>query len=170
MSAKPIGFTKNYMIQATLSTSMVDEFSDTSKVQRDKWSRPFWKYLDENLETGEIIRRWQKAGCDPRNIAISIHRYLFGYLRKLEVDRKKRKKNPKDIITTAVRSSRNLDGIGRVHRYPLFELKSMSPKRVKELELSLSLGCAARRRGEEPGRAPQIKSAHARRPLFRPGS
>jgi hypothetical protein len=34
----------------------------------------------------------------------------------------------------------------------------MSPKRVKELDLYLGLG-----------RAPQIKSAHGRRPLFRPG-
>jgi len=53
----------------------------------------------------------------------------------------------------------------------------MSPKRVKELELELELDLdlylglarAARRRGEEPGRARQLKSAHDRRPLFRPG-
>jgi hypothetical protein len=62
-----------------------------------------------------------------------------------------------------------LDGIGKDHRIPLAELKCMSPKRVKELDLHLDLGCAARRRGEEPGRAPRIKSAHGRRPLFRPG-
>jgi hypothetical protein len=60
-------------------------------------------------------------------------------------------------------------GIGKDHRIPLAELKCMSPKRVKELDLHLDLGCAARRRGEEPGRAPRIKSAHGRRPLFRPG-
>ena len=38
----------------------------------------------------------------------------------------------------------------------------MSPKRVKELDLYLGVGRAARRRGEEPGRARQIKSAHGR--------
>jgi len=46
----------------------------------------------------------------------------------------------------------------------------MSPKRVKELDWYLGLGHAARRRGEEPGRVRQIKSAHGRRPLFRPGA
>src|ERR1700676_1982816 len=35
-------------------------------------------------------------------------------------------------------------GIGKDHRIPLAELKCMSPKRVKELDLYL--GCAARRR------------------------
>src|SRR5258708_4713665 len=60
-------------------------------------------------------------------------------------------------------------GIGKDHRIPLAELKCMSPKRVKELDLYLGLGRAARRRGEEPGRAREIKSAHGRRPLFRPG-
>ena len=61
-------------------------------------------------------------------------------------------------------------GIGKDHRIPLAELKCVSPKRVKELDLLLGLGRAARRRGEEPGRAREIKSAHGRRPLFRPGS
>jgi len=63
----------------------------------------------------------------------------------------------------------NQRGIGKVHRIPLAELQCMSPKRVMQLNLYLDLGRAARRRGEEPGRAPQIKSAHGRRPLFRPG-
>ena len=35
--------------------------------------------LDENVDTGEIVHRWQNAGCDPRNIAISIHRYVMTY-------------------------------------------------------------------------------------------
>lgn len=56
------------------------------------------------------------------------------------------------------------------HCIPLAELKCMSPKRLKVLDLYLGAGRAARRMGEEPGRAPQIKSAHGRRPLFRPGS
>ena len=60
-------------------------------------------------------------------------------------------------------------GIGKDHRIPLAELKCMSPKRVKELDLYLGSGGAARRRGEEPGRARQIKSAHGHHPLFRPG-
>ena len=67
-------------------------------------------------------------------------------------------------------SSRIPNGIGKDHRIPLAQLKCMSPKRVKELDLYLGLGCAAQRRGEEPGRARRIESAHGRRPLFRPGS
>jgi len=51
-------------------------------------------------------------------------------------------------------------GIGRDHRIPLAELACMSPKRRQEL---------ANRLGGKPGRAPRIKSAHVRRPLFRPG-
>ncbi len=61
-------------------------------------------------------------------------------------------------------------GIGKDHRIPLAELKCMSPKRVKELDLYLGAGRAARRGGEVPGRAREIKYAHGRRPLFRPGS
>ena len=52
------------------------------------------------------------------------------------------------------------NGIGKVHRIPLAELKCMSPKREKEL---------AARLGGEPGRAARIESAHGRRPLFQPG-
>ena len=48
----------------------------------------------------------------------------------------------------------------------------MSPKREKELDLLLGLGRAARRRGEEPGRAPRVKSDRHDRPhsLFRFGA
>jgi hypothetical protein len=94
------------MIQTTLSTAIINEISGTTKVQRDKWSRAFWKYLDENPDTGEFVRGWQKAGCDPRNIAVSMHRYVFGYLSKLDADRKERKKKSKDILTAAVQSIR----------------------------------------------------------------
>src|SRR6202007_1628726 len=51
-------------------------------------------------------------------------------------------------------------GIGRDHRIPLAELACMSPKRRQEL---------ADRLGGKPGRAPRIKYAHVRRPVFRPG-
>ena len=48
----------------------------------------------------------------------------------------------------------------------------MSEKRRRELDLSLGWGRAARRRGEEPGRAPRVKSAGHDRPLslFRSGA
>jgi hypothetical protein len=119
------------MIQTTLSTAMVNEFSGTSKVQRDKWSRAFWKYLDENPETGGIMRGWQKAGCDPRNIAISIHRYVFGYLRKLDADRKQRMKKAKDILTAAVRTSRDL-----IELYRLYEQFDAADRIANELRLT----------------------------------
>jgi hypothetical protein len=48
----------------------------------------------------------------------------------------------------------------------------MSEKRWKELDLCLGTGRAARRRGEEPGRATRVKSNRHDRPhsLFRPGA
>ena len=48
----------------------------------------------------------------------------------------------------------------------------MSEKRRKELDLCLEWGRAARRRGEEPGRAPRVKSDRHDRPhsLFRSGA
>jgi len=103
------------MIQTNLSTAIGNEISGTTKVQRDKWSRAFWKYLDENPDTGEFVRRWQKAGCDPRNIADSIHRYVLGYLSKLDADRKERKKKSKDILTAAVRSLHDLEELYRLY-------------------------------------------------------
>jgi hypothetical protein len=103
------------MIQTTLSTAIVNEFSGTTKVQRDKWSRAFWKYLDENPDIGEILRGWQKAGCDPRNISISIHRYVFGYLSKLDADRKERKKKTERRLTAAVRASSGLEELNRFY-------------------------------------------------------
>jgi hypothetical protein len=65
---------------------------------------------------------------------------------------------PCTIIAVFV-TKRSYSGIGKDHRIPLAELKCMSPKRVKELDLYLGAG-----------RARTIKSAHGRRPLFRPGS
>ena len=55
--------------------------------------------------------------------------------------------------------------VGRAysHRIPLVRLKCLSEKRCKELDLYL--GYAARRRGEEPGRAPRVKSGRHDRPL-----
>jgi hypothetical protein len=65
--------------------------------------------LDEYPNTGEILRRWQKAGCNPRNIAVSIHRYVIGYSSKLNADRMERKKKTKGILTGVVRSWRDLE-------------------------------------------------------------
>jgi hypothetical protein len=39
----------------------------------------------------KILHRWQKGGCDLRNVAISIHRYRFGHLNKLAAYRKLRR-------------------------------------------------------------------------------
>ena len=58
------------------------------------------------------------------------------------------------------------------HRIPLVRLKCVSEKREKELDLLLGLARAARRRGEEPGRARRVKSDRHDRPhsLFRFGA
>ncbi len=103
------------MNQTSFATAIVNEFSGTTKVQRDKWFKSFWQYLDDNPNTAEIVRRWQKAGCDPRNIAISIHRYVIGHSSKLHVHRKERKKKAKEILTSAVRSFRDLETLYRVY-------------------------------------------------------
>jgi hypothetical protein len=101
------------MNQTSFSTSIVDEFSGTTKAQRDEWMRAFWKFLDKNPNTGAIVRRWQKAGCDPRNIAITIHRYVIGYTSELNAHRKERLKKAKAILTAAVRSFRDLETLFR---------------------------------------------------------
>jgi hypothetical protein len=110
-----MSFTEISMDQTSLSTANINELSGTTKVQRDEWIKTFWQYLDVNTDTGEILRRWQKAGCDPRNIAISVHRYVIGYLSKLDADRRKRKKRTKGIFTAAVLSSRDLGELYRFH-------------------------------------------------------
>jgi hypothetical protein len=70
------------------------------------------------------------------------------------------------------RKAEQNDGRAYSHRIPVAELKCVSEKRRKELNLYLGLGCAARRRGEEPGRAPRVKSGRHDRPrsLFRFGA
>jgi hypothetical protein len=103
------------MDQTSLSTANINELSVTTKVQRDEWIKAFWQYLDGNTDTGEILRRWQKAGCDPRNIAISVHRYVIGYLSKLDADRQKHKKRTKGIFMAAVLSLRDLGDLYRFY-------------------------------------------------------
>lgn len=106
---------KTRMNQTPLSTVLVNELSGTTKVQRDNWIIAFWQYLDENTDTGDIVRRWQTAGCDPRNIAMSIHRYVIGYSSELDAHRKERKKKTTDILTAAVPSLRDLEALYRVY-------------------------------------------------------
>jgi len=97
------------------STESIDELSSTTKIQRDKWWAAFWRHLDQNPEAGQIMRRWQKAGCDPRKIAIVIHRFVTGYSDKLLVDRKKRKKKAKKYFAAAIRSLHNLEDLYRIY-------------------------------------------------------
>ena len=103
------------MNQRSFATAIVNEFSGTTKVQRDKWFKSFWQYLDENPDTGEIVHRWHKAGCDPRNIAISIHRYVIGYSSKLNAQRKERKQKTRQTLTSALRSLRDLESLYRLY-------------------------------------------------------
>jgi hypothetical protein len=103
------------MNQTSFATAIVNEFSGTTKVQRDKWLKAFWQYLNENSDTGEIVRRWQKADCDPRNVAITIHRYVIDYSSKLNAQRKERKKKAKETLTTALRSLRDLETLYRFY-------------------------------------------------------
>jgi hypothetical protein len=98
-----------------LSSASFDKRSGTRKIERDKWWAAFWRYLDENPDDGQIVRRWQKAGCDPRNIAITLHRYVIGYSNKLLVDRKRRKKRTRKVLAAAIRSLVDLEDLGRLY-------------------------------------------------------
>jgi hypothetical protein len=94
------------------SAMNLDELSCTTKVQRDKWWKAFWQYLDENPEAGKIVRRWQRAGCDARKLGVTIHRYMSNPTRLLE-HRKERGKRVKRTLTAAVRALRDLETLYR---------------------------------------------------------
>jgi hypothetical protein len=98
-----------------LSNASFDKHSGTRKIERDKWWAAFWRYLGKNPDVGQIVRRWQEAGCDPRNIAITIHRYVIGYSNKLLVDRKKRKKRTRKVLDAAIRSLVDLEDLCRLY-------------------------------------------------------
>jgi hypothetical protein len=119
-----------------LSNASFDERSGTRKIERDKWWAAFWRYLDENPDVGQIVRRWQKAGCDPRNIAIPIHRYVIGYSNRLLVDRKKRKKRTRKVLAAAIRSLVDLEDLCRL--YEQYEDADRFAKERKLLEERLS--------------------------------
>jgi hypothetical protein len=119
-----------------LSSASFDKRSGTRKIERDKWWAAFWRYLDENPDVGQIVRRWQKAGCDPRNIAITIHRYVIGYSNKLLMDRKKRKKRTRKVLAAAIRSLVDLEDLCRL--YEQHEDADCFAKERKLLEERLS--------------------------------
>jgi hypothetical protein len=118
------------------STASFDKLSGTKKIQRDNWSAAFWQYLDQNPEAGQIVHRWQKAGCDPRNIAFTIHRYVFGYSNKLIADRKKRKKKIKKILAAAIRSLRDLEDQYRIYGQHADADRFAKEKKLLEEQLS----------------------------------
>ena len=103
------------MRSEVLSSASFDQRSGTGKIERDKWWAAFWRYLKKNPDVGQIVRRWQKAGCDPRNIAITIHRYVIGYSNKLLADRKKRKKRTRKVLAAAIRSLVDLEDLCRLY-------------------------------------------------------
>jgi hypothetical protein len=129
---------KNTRSELLLNASF-DERSGTRKIEWGKWWAGFWRYLDENPEVGQIVRRWQKAGCDPRNIAITIHRYVIGYSNKLLVDRKKRKKRTKKVLAAAIRSLVDLEDL-----YRLYEQREDAERCAKERKLLEERLCVSR--------------------------
>jgi hypothetical protein len=71
--------------------------------------------LDEHSDAGAIVRRWQKAGCDPRNVAVAVHRYVAGYTTKLNAQREERKKRTSTTLKDASRSLGDLEKLYRDH-------------------------------------------------------
>jgi hypothetical protein len=96
-------------------TGSSDELSGTTKIQRERWWAAFWQYLDRNPGVGQLVHGWQQAGCDPRNIAVAIHRFVTGCSNKLHADRKKRKKITLKILAAAIRSLQDLEELDRIY-------------------------------------------------------
>jgi hypothetical protein len=88
--------------------SKFNRLSGTTKRQRNKGLKTFWFYLDKNPETGNIVRRWKRNGCDPTNIAITIQRYVLGYSSRLNAQRKERGRVTKRTLLKALSSLRDL--------------------------------------------------------------
>jgi len=120
----------------SLSNARFDERSGTSEIEREKWWEAFWQYLDENPDVGQVVRRWQETGCDPRKIAITIHRFVIGYSNKLLADRKKRKKKARKVLAAGIRSLRDLENLSRL--YEQHEEADRFAKERKLLEERLS--------------------------------
>lgn len=124
------------MNKPSSTTANVNEWSGTSKAQRDKWIKAFWQYLDQNSGTGGIVRRWQKAGCDPRNIALAIHRYVIGSSSKLDEQRKKRGKKARKILKAARRAFLDLETFYR--SYEQFGAADRIANEAKAVQETLS--------------------------------
>jgi hypothetical protein len=90
-----------------------DETFGVTKLQTDTWAKAFWKYLDDNPETGEIVRRWRKAGLDITKISGALHRYVVGYTSKLNAERKARGKRTRAILRSALRALTDLEKLYR---------------------------------------------------------
>ena len=92
----------------------LDDLSGSTKVEREKWWQGFWNYLDQHPETGDIVRRWQAAGCDPIKLALAIQRYVTNPpdLR----DRKLREKWFKRTLTGALPKLRDVETVYRYYK------------------------------------------------------
>lgn len=98
---------------ASPAASDFDALSGTNKAQREKWWKAFWRCVAKDSNAAEILLRWRSAGCDPRNITATIHRYVSGWARLLDEPRRTRGKKVKRILTATVRPLRDLEAFYR---------------------------------------------------------
>jgi len=103
------------MTQASFAITNANVSSGITKVQWDRWVKAFRQYLVENSDTAEILLRWQKAGCHPRTIVMSILQYVSGYSSERRARRNEHKKVAKKIIRAGVRSFRQLERLYLVY-------------------------------------------------------
>jgi len=75
--------------------------ADAMKLKRSSWWSAFWKYLDAHPELGATVRKWQSAGCDPRDIAVTMHLFVSQDTWILDQRRSRRKLAEKTLRTAA---------------------------------------------------------------------
>lgn len=103
------------MTQASFAIANVNASADTTKIQWDNWFKAFRQYLDENPDTREILLRWQKSGCKPTAIAISIYQYVVDRSSERRARRKELARTAKNILPAAILSFRQLESLYRVY-------------------------------------------------------
>lgn len=90
----------------------LDEVTGTTKVQRDSWRLAFGQQLDESLEVGNIMRRWQGAGVNQEKIALMIYIYVTNPANPLR-ERKARGRSAKKSLIKAIQALEDLEVLYR---------------------------------------------------------
>lgn len=97
------------------SPPTVGEATGTTKADRDLWWKSFWQAVDEDPETREMVRTWQSAGCDPRQIAVAMHSYVTEGTKVLNDERRERGRRAKNVFTGFAESAKEMEALHRAY-------------------------------------------------------